>query len=107
MHEFLVFCGTEIVALWFGAHWGIPGAVVSGLLGAVVATALSSTMDGYVSAPGAFVRWGALLVATCSAGYGLGWLVDRIHEGADKAHEPGMIVGGIIGLMLCSGIQTR
>ena len=107
MHEILVFSGVEIVAVWFGLHWGTTGAIVSGVLGSVVAGALASTMDDYVSAPGALVRWGALLVATCSVGYWIGWLVDRVHDGADRAHEPGMILGGVIGLMLCSGIRSQ
>lgn len=84
MHETLVFVGVEIVAAWFGHHWGTSGAVVAGLLGLVIASALASTMDGFVSTFGAIIRWAALLVATSTIGYAIGLAVDYVHEG--KAH---------------------
>lgn len=104
MHELLVFLGVCVTSVWFGSQWGTGGAVSSGILGLIVAYALSSTMDGLLSFLGAMVRRAAILVATCTMAYWFGRLIDHFVEG--NAHDPATIVGGVIGLLLCLGVQS-
>ena len=80
MHEMLVFVGTMIASILFGAKWGLTGAIASGLVAAFIAFGLSSTMgeSNSMSFLGAAVRWGAIMTAMCYSAKWLGHLVDYL-----------------------------
>lgn len=106
VHRILIFVGATLSAVWFGDHWGTGGAIAAGILGAILGVAFASGIDEPVSAISILPRWLLLIAGAVYAGAGLGWIVDQIVS-TEGATTPTAILGGVIGLVLCSGVRPQ
>jgi hypothetical protein len=105
MHHLFIFVGAAFSAAWFGAHWGMTGAIASGVLGGILGIALASGIDEHVPLVGAIPRWLMLITGVGATSAGFGWCIDWI-AGAHGAMVPAAIVGCVIGLFLCPGVRV-
>lgn len=103
LHRLLIVLGGIVLFGLFGRVWGTSAAIATALIGAVAGLAGASGIDEPVR--GALLRWVLLVAGAATVGAGIG-CVANFFAHASEAVVPTAIAGGVIGLVLCRGVQS-